>query len=223
MVNISVLGPLPVNSHRHWGYEFSVSVGSTLHCWKKKKDTPWGLWLVGGLGQSQRSNRAPYYCCWLGLNALIHWLLDSSILYESARQLCICASHVSSLSWRHKDGTKSESESQSAPPFIAAPSENFSQTFRSIYTHVNGYFLKTDTLKLHSDHTFCVISLLNNLFLTFGVTLCIYELLLPPAVKAIDFFHIDLYVIYLSDATVILRWILIFLTTHFSRNELFPL
>lgn len=45
--------------------------------------------MVGKGVQSEAAIPAPYYRCWLGLSALIHWLLGSNILYESARQLCV--------------------------------------------------------------------------------------------------------------------------------------
>ena len=51
--------------------------------------------------QSESRGAARYYSCWLGLSALIHWLPGSTILYESARQLCISL-HVSSARLCHK-------------------------------------------------------------------------------------------------------------------------
>lgn len=71
----------------HW-----LGLGPRLSRWVHPSaavQTQRAVWLVGDAVQSQASMPAPQCRCWLGLSALIHWLLGSNILYESARQLCV--------------------------------------------------------------------------------------------------------------------------------------
>ncbi|CAB1458409.1 unnamed protein product [Pleuronectes platessa] len=77
----------------------------------------------------------------LGLSALIHWLRGSSILYESARQACVCFSPrflCGALSRDVKMLTKHEPAGGSAAALSTR--HNFSGSSRAVFTSMGGSY-----------------------------------------------------------------------------------